>query len=133
MCTTLWKQNERRKHKEFKQDREETWSGLKSFLFLRFMFQRKILGWKILVKFFLCVLFGCWKVSTIRRKFFLTSKFGTCFCTELSSNLFPCAYGKNRALSTEHKNNNNTILKLLLMIVGAFFFKKEEIYISLYL
>ena len=133
MCTTLWKQNERRKHKEFKQDREETWSGLKSFLFFTFYVSEENSWLENSRYFFLCVLFGCWKVSTIRRKFFLTSKFGTCFCTELSSNLFPCAYGKNRALSTEHKNNNNTILKLLLMIVGAFFFKKEEIYISLYL
>lgn len=93
------------------------------------MFQRKILG-ENSRSFMLCVLFGYWKVSTIRSETFLTSKFGTCFCTELSSNLFPCAYGKNRALSTEYKSNNKNKTETFTNDCWSLFFK-EDIYISL--
>lgn len=97
---------------------EETWSGLKSFAV--FMFERKILG-ENSCSCFLCALFGCWKVSTIRSGKIFNKHTWNMFLYRIKLKFIPmCIRKKPRPFNWIQKQQQQK-LKLLLMIVGAFF------------
>lgn len=132
MCTTLWKQNERRKHKEFKQDREETWSGLKSFLFFTFYVSEEN-SWLENSRYIFFVCF-VWLLKSFnyQEEFFFNKQIWNMFLYRIKLKFIPmCIRKKPRPFNWTQKQQQHNTETFTNDCWSLFFLKRRNIYLSL--